>query len=150
MHHDRSYHHEQEVVHHEDVADERRLLGEYYSHTREAPHYNPHLAQQEYILDHGAEHPAPHHYEHEHESHRDFHSPEEQQFYHDRRVIEEPRDHMGGPYWRGDHYDDHHKTDEDFRHDSDAHEYHPGDAYGHDTNYHQGKQVLHDIAHEYD
>ena len=78
--------------------------------------------------------------------------------YHDERRFDDHRHeaehhsdhHEGGPYWRGDHYDDHDKTDEDFRHDTTEHTYHGGDTYGHDVDYHEGTQLMHDIEHEYD
>lgn len=96
-------------IHHEDVDEERDddYYGDhhdtYYGHD-ELPLYTPHLAEHEYTMDHGEQHPTPQHYEHDH--HQDFRTEDHQGDYHEGRHYENPEHHEGGAFWRGDHYDD--------------------------------------------
>mmetsp|Transcript_6509 Transcript_6509/g.7795 ORF Transcript_6509/g.7795 Transcript_6509/m.7795 type:complete len:276 (+) Transcript_6509:1438-2265(+) len=133
-------------VHHEDVAvSEHGVHADphgYYQHQI----FDPHTAEHEYILDTGDMHPADHQYQHDVEA--DWRG--ESQIHAERTHYEDHSHHMGTPFWRGDHYDDHHKIDEDFKHDTLTHAYHAGDTYAHDTSHHDGEQLKHDIEHEYD
>jgi hypothetical protein len=138
-------------VHHEDVwADESHHPHGEFAHQIDHPYFEEHRADHEYVRDHGVMHPAAQHYADQHEDWRTHPDWQAEAAPHEARHFEDPHHHEGGPYHRGDHYDDHHKTDEDFRHDTLAHSYHPGDTYGHDVTYHGGAQIMHDIEHQYD
>ena len=62
-------HRGEEVVHHEDHP--YFEAPQYFEHVYEGyplPLFQPHHAEQEYLMDHGDDHPTPHHYEHDREA----------------------------------------------------------------------------------
>ena len=108
-----TFRHSEEVVHREDTPYEyyHGQGGDLEGHEDvEFPIFDPHRADEQYVMDHGEQRPAAHHYEHD-LAHG--HYSEGNPYYGSATWVEDDHDHEdysvqheGAPYWRGDEYDD--------------------------------------------
>jgi len=113
-------------------------LGHYYSYEDDVEHH-PQLSDEHHNV-HGIEH-RPDDWKHDTRTHWVHHDTY-------RHVPEHT--YTGFEHELGiDHHGDRH-IGQDFRHDVDAHGYHPGDSYKHDVEYHGGSALSHEVEHEYD